>query len=102
MEMISKVSRGSRMDQVYLPKNRSGFSIGDYVIIRSFEPLKEIEKLYFYNIDYIEPIKIQIIEHIFEIINKYSDKYDNILVNGSFLEKGFHFNDVDILLIKEG
>jgi hypothetical protein len=33
MELIAKVSKGSKMDQAYIPKNRSGFSIFTIFII---------------------------------------------------------------------
>ena len=43
MEIIAKISKGSNMDQVYLPKNRIGFDIGNYVLIKPFE--KKLLKL---------------------------------------------------------
>lgn len=96
MEIIAKVSRGSKMDQVYLPKNRFGIKPGSYVLIK--EVYKKEEKIFFYNIKNIEKIKIIIIKEIFNILNKY--EFDNIMVTGSFLDSGFNFNDVDIILIK--
>ena len=58
------------MDQVYIPKNRIGFDTGSYVIIK---PLQEIEKAiikpFFYNIDFLEPIKLMVVNDIFENIN---------------------------------
>lgn len=91
------------MDQVYLPKNRHGFTVGSYVVL---SPIKSVddqktERPYFYNIAELEPIKIQVIQEIFEIIDQYSNTYENIIITGSFLEKGFHFNDIDILLISD-
>ena len=41
MEIIAKISKGSNMDQIYIPKIRYGLNVGEYVIVR---PLKE-EKL---------------------------------------------------------
>jgi len=41
MVIISKISKGSKMDQIYLPKNRSNLNIGDYVII---SPLNQEKK----------------------------------------------------------
>ncbi len=100
MEIISKISKGSKMDQVYLPKKRHGFSIGSYVVIMPLEIQKEAEKPYYYNLPSLEPIKVNIINEIFALFSK-SCTYDNIIITGSFLEKGFHFNDVDVLLITE-
>ncbi|MFH1358500.1 MAG: hypothetical protein ABIH37_01280 [archaeon] len=92
------------MDQIYIPKLRANLPIGTYVIIK---PLKttlkgnkeEENKLHFYNIKSIEPLKLQIINQIIKIIDHNSQDYENIIITGSFLEKGFSFNDIDILLI---
>ena len=100
MEMISKISKGSKMDQIYIPKNRSGLSIGSYVVITPLETEKVIEKPYFYNIKYIEPIKLEIINKIMKIIDELADN-ENIIITGSFLDKGFNFNDIDIILVGE-
>ncbi|MEK6932570.1 MAG: hypothetical protein AABW56_02125 [Nanoarchaeota archaeon] len=100
MEIISKVSKGSKMDQIYIPKNRYGFSVGSPVIIKSLEEERIIEKPYFYNINYIEPIKLDIINKIINIIDK-NYSYENVIFTGSFLDKGFNFEDIDVLLITE-
>ena len=103
--MIGKVSTGSKMDQIYLPKNRSGFAIGNYVVIKPLEEGREkenfAEKLYFYGVKKLEPVKLGIVEEIMRIIDKTFGDYENIFVTGSFLEEGFHFNDVDILTVTE-
>ena len=101
VELISKISKGSKMDQVYIPKNRVDLAIGSYVIIRPLETtLKEEIKPFFYNIKYIEPIKLVMIKEIFNIIEEIV-KSDNIIITGSFLEKGFKFNDIDIIIVSE-
>lgn len=91
------------MDQIYIPKRRIGFDVGSYVTIVPLQKTIEmgIEKPFFYNINFLEPIKIKIINEIFENIDKIIYKYDNIIITGSFLERGFNFNDIDILLITE-
>ena len=100
MEIISKISKGSRMDQIYLPKNRIGLDTGSYVIVKPLDVEKrKKEKPYFYNIKSIEPIKLEIIYDIINIIGKSIEKYDNIIITGSFLDKGFNFNDIDVILI---
>ena len=43
MEIIAKISRGSKMDQVYIPKNRGGFSIGSYVILKPIKIKKPLQ-----------------------------------------------------------
>ena len=101
MEIISKISKGSKMDQIYIPKNRLGFSTGAYVIIKPLETKKIVERPVLYNIKKTESIKLTIIMKIFGIIGKNYEKCDNIIITGSFLEKGFSFNDIDILIISE-
>lgn len=105
MEIISKISKGSVMDQVYIPKNRQGFPIGSYVVIKPLEtekPIESAKKPYFYNVKMLEPVKLGIIHEIFKVLDKAIGNYDNIIITGSFLEKGFSFNDIDILIIKKG
>jgi len=100
MEIIGKISKGSKMDQVYIPKNRDGLDVGSYVVLRTLEIKKPVERPYFYNIKFIEPIKLRIIGDIIDLIGRMVN-YKNIIITGSFLEKGFNFNDVDVLIISE-
>ena len=89
------------MDQIYIPKNRAGFAIGNYVVIKQLEERQEnpAEKLYFYGVKELEPVKLKIIHQVLELINKSISNYENIFITGSFLEKGFNFNDIDFLII---
>jgi len=87
------------MDQIYIPKNRTGLNIGTYVTIKPIQNIKPQKKFYYYNIDYLEPLKIKTIQEITNIIDDYDPQ--NIIIVGSFLEKGFNFNDVDILIISD-
>ncbi len=97
MVLISKISKGSKMDQIYIPKNRdSCFSVGSYVKIELIEEKEEI-KLFFYNIVKLESVKIDIIKKIFENIKN----VNNSIIGGSFLEDGFEFKDIDVLIINE-
>ena len=100
MEIISRVSKGSKMDQVYLPKNRFGLDIGSYVVVKQLEEEKTEEKFYFYGVEHIEPIKLDMLKKIIKIIDK-QHTYENVIFTGSFLDSGFNFNDIDILLIGE-
>jgi len=99
MEIISRVSKGSKMDQIYIPKNRIGLSIGTYVKIKPVQKIKLSKKLYYHNLNYLEPLKTKTIQEITSIINNYNPQ--NIIITGSFLEKGFNFNDIDILIIND-
>jgi hypothetical protein len=107
-EIIGKISKGSKMDQIYIPKNRIGFNAGEYVLILPLkgklneeENIKNRKRTFnFYGIKEIEPLKISLIASIIETINKRITP-ENIIITGSFLEKGFKFNDIDLLLINE-
>lgn len=94
--IISKVSKGSVMDQIYIPKRRAALPVGSYVIIKPIEAVDKQVQPSYYNIRYIEPIKVQIIKEIFKAIEA-----DNVVITGSFLDKGFRFNDADVLIITE-
>ena len=88
------------MDQIYIPKNRAGFEVGSYVSLRQIQERRESSApLFFYNISFLEPIKIRIINEIINSIRDIIENYENIIITGSFLEKGFNFNDIDVLLI---
>lgn len=105
MEIIAKISKGTKMDQIYIPKNRTGFSSGEYVLITSIKDKiesqdKQVPKLFFYNVTNLEPVKVRITEDIFTLIEK-QIKPENIIITGSFLEPGFKFNDIDILVITD-
>ncbi|MBU0628054.1 MAG: hypothetical protein KKC75_02605 [Nanoarchaeota archaeon] len=102
MELISKVSKGSVMDQIYLPKKRMGFEAGTYVAIRPLQETAKVDAMpIFYNIEYLEPVKVAITKEIFGLIDKNTSDYDNVIITGSFIESGFNFNDIDVLLISE-
>ena len=92
------------MDQVYIPKNRYGFPIGNYVVIKPLEKPpeeKKPEKLYFYRVKEIEPIKLEVIKEVVKIVEKKIEIYGNIIITGSILEMGFNFNDIDVLILTE-
>lgn len=91
------------MDQIYIPKNHPGFHAGNYVAIRPLinEHIRKVEKPVFYHIDSLSPVKLQIIYDIFSIIEKNNYDVENIIITGSFLDQGFKFNDIDILLISK-
>jgi len=103
MEIIGRISKGSKMNQIYLPKNHLGFHTGNYVVIKPLihENIRKIEKPVFYHIDSLSPVKLQIIYGIFSVIDKNAHDFENIIITGSFLDHGFNFNDIDILLISE-
>ncbi|HIH39138.1 TPA: hypothetical protein HA219_00210 [Candidatus Woesearchaeota archaeon] len=95
MEMISRISRGTKMDQIYISKDRHpDFEVGSYVAIAPVSRKKRIN-LFYCRIKQIEPIKSLIVREIFEFL---SDA-ENVIITGSFLERGFEFNDIDLIVI---
>ena len=94
VNLISKISKGTRMDQVYLPKIRPpGFGVGNFVEI--IPTRRKKTPFYTHNLNYLEPIKNVIKDELFD----YFAEVDNVILTGSFLEKGFNFNDVDVILM---
>jgi len=100
MAIIAKISKGTLMDQIYIPKNRIGFDVGSYVRI-SPAVAEPIERFFFHNIRSLEKLKLKVIDDVFSEIEKIVVVYDNIIVTGSFLEKGFNFEDIDIIVLTD-
>ncbi|MFT4343291.1 MAG: hypothetical protein ACMXYE_00930 [Candidatus Woesearchaeota archaeon] len=96
--MISKISKGTKMDQIYIPKNRIGFEIGSYVFIKPAEEKTQTINTFFYGVNNLEPIKMEVIQNVFTILTKHCD---TVIITGSFLDKGFNFNDIDIIVVVE-
>lgn len=97
MVIVGKISKGTLMDQVYIPKERPmGFELGAHVVIKPLAEEDEIKPVYF-NVSNLEPLKVMIIEKIF---SELSD-IENVIITGSFLERGFQFNDIDVILIND-
>ncbi|MFA6023283.1 MAG: hypothetical protein WC781_04300 [Candidatus Pacearchaeota archaeon] len=108
MELIGRISKGSKMDQIYISKNRAGLDIGSYVIVTPINQIRQEHNetnkkasLFFYNVKKIEKLKVSIIDEIIRIIeeNTNSKEIENILFVGSFISSGFNFKDLDIILI---
>lgn len=82
------------MDQIYISKKRYGLEVGSYVAITSVLKKPTI-KSYYYHIKKLEPIKVQVINDLFNFLSN----AENVIIAGSFLEKGFNANDIDIIII---
>lgn len=96
VNIISTISKGTKMDQIYLPKVRSpGFSIGDHVEI--IPTKKEKVSFYTHHVAQLEPLKSIIKDEILS----YFEHAENVFITGSFLENGFEFNDIDVLVLGE-
>lgn len=84
------------MDQIYLPKVRPpGFAVGDLVEI--IPTTKENVPFYTHHVSRLEPLKSIIKDEILS----YFEHTDNTFITGSFLEEGFQFNDIDVLVLSE-
>ena len=100
MEIVAKISKGSKMDQIYIPKNRIGLNVGSYVLVKSIEQInKKIEKPYFYNVSSIGSVKMEVVNEIFDFVAKEIGECENVIITGSFVDEGFGFNDVDVLIV---
>src|SRR3989344_8478027 len=102
MVIVSKVSRGSKMDQIYIPKNRVGLAVGSYARISpvSGKQAKNVD-VFYYGVDDIEPVKVRIIKEIFNEVGGLVHLLDNLIITGSFVEEGFGFRDVDLLIVTD-
>ena len=89
------------MDQIYIPKNRMGLASGSYVVVKALSVGRKIERPYFFNIKNIEALKLEIVKEVIKIIDENIENYDNVLFVGSFLNKGFCFNDIDVVLVSD-
>lgn len=97
--LIKKISKGSRFNQIYLQKNEGfGFEPGKSVIITPLDDIiaKEPE-IFEYNVK-LGSLKREIVKLVFKIVDS-CGHYDNIIVTGSFLDEGFDFKDIDIIII---
>lgn len=97
--IIKKISKGARFNQIYLQKNEGiGFEPGKSVVISPLENIIVKEPSIFeYNVK-LGSLKKEIIKLVFRIIDD-NGYYDNILITGSFLDEGFTFEDIDIVII---
>ncbi|HLC96622.1 MAG TPA: hypothetical protein VJH97_04830 [Candidatus Nanoarchaeia archaeon] len=96
--LIRKISKGSRFNQIYLQKDEMGFEPGTAVLLQPvLETMSREIEPFQYNVA-VDKIKKEVIKKIFKIIDS-AGASKNILITGSFLEKGFTFEDIDIIVI---
>ena len=96
MEIIGKISKGTKMDQIYISKERvPGFETGRHVLIKPVQEFKS--NPFYYKVKALEPIKNMIIKELFS----YLDYLENIIITGSFIEEGFEFKDIDIIIVTD-
>ncbi|MBI2449560.1 nucleotidyltransferase domain-containing protein [Candidatus Pacearchaeota archaeon] len=99
LKFIHRVSKGSRFNQIYVPKRiESDFEVGDMVEVRLLK--KKIELYSSPNLPRISKFKEKLIRDIFSFLSGYGE-IRQIFIFGSFLTKHIDYNDIDILILIE-
>lgn len=97
IKFIHKVSKGSRFNQIYIPKEMEiHFESGDLVEVTLLE--KKSTLYYSKNLKKLGEFKEDLIKKVFSILSKSKD-IKQIFFVGSFLTKKIDYNDIDIIII---
>ena len=98
-KFIHKISKGSRFNQIYIPKEmNSVFEIGDIVEIKL---LSKKESFYYSkNLKKLSNYKENFVKEIFSSLAGFSD-IRQVFIVGSFLTNKIDYNDLDVLLITD-
>ena len=95
IKFVHNVSKGSRFNQIYVPKEMKGeFEVGDLVEVRL---LKKKAEIFFYNTQEINNFKKSLIKKIFSSL---PGKIEQAFISGSFLSQ-LEYNDIDLIIISE-
>lgn len=94
-----KVSKGSRFNQIYIPKEMEAvFEVGDIVEVNL---LKKKEQLYYSKtLRQVSEFKEKLIRDVFSYLANFPE-IKQIFVFGSFLIEKIDYNDIDLLVILE-
>lgn len=96
MKFVHKVSKGTRFNQIYIPKEMERvFEVGDLVEIKLIE--KKSKLYYSKNLKKLGEFKERLIQEIFNSLKKFNE-IKQIFVVGSFLTK-IDYNDIDLILV---
>ena len=99
MKFVHKVSRGSKFNQIYIPKDKEKeFEPGDLVEVRLLK--KEFKVYYSKNLKGLTEFKEKLVKEVFEFLMNYKE-IKQIFIFGSFLTKKIDYNDIDILILTE-
>lgn len=97
MEFEHKISKGSRFNQIYIPKEmESIFEVGDIVKVKLLK--KKTEIYYSKNLLKLEEFKEKLIKEIFSHLSTYPN-IKQIFIVGSFLIEKVDYNDIDLVII---
>ena len=92
-----KVSKGSRFNQIYVPKNMEPFiEAGDEVEVRLVR--KFINVHYSTDLKKLPEFKEDLIKNIFSFLSNIPN-VSSMFVVGSFLTEKINYNDIDVVLI---
>lgn len=99
LTFTKEVSKGSRFNQIYVPKSLNEvIEPGDIVEVRLVQ--KKKEEFYTTKDIAISPFKQRLIKDIFNVLRQYPE-IQQAYIGGSFLTKVVGYNDIDIVLVVE-
>lgn len=99
MKFIHKISKGSKFNQIYVPREAEReFEVGDLVEVKLLK--KKTELHYSQKSIELSKFKEKLIKEIFEFFSEY-EKVKACFIFGSFLTKKIDYNDIDLLVIVE-
>ncbi|MDO8509398.1 MAG: nucleotidyltransferase domain-containing protein [Nanoarchaeota archaeon] len=99
MKFIHRISKGSKFNQIYVPKEaEEKFEIGDLVEVRLLA--KKTDLYFSRNSIKLTKFKEKLIKDIFAFLSKNTD-IKQIFIFGSFLTKKIDYNDIDIMIVGE-
>jgi hypothetical protein len=91
------VSKGSRFNQVYVPKNmEKAIEVGDEVEVKLIK--KHISLNYSKELKKLSNYKENLVKDIFSFCNEFIN-VNSVIIVGSFLTEKINYNDIDIVLI---
>ncbi len=97
MKFIHRISKGSRFNQIYVPKEmESIFDVGDLVEVRLLK--KNVQLHYSKNLLKLSEFKEKLIKEIFLVLSQFGKIKQSFIV-GSFLTQKIDYNDIDIVII---
>ncbi len=99
VKFVHKISRGSRFNQIYIPKeNEKEFEPGDIVEVRLLK--KDFKIYYSKNLKELTEFKEKLVKEVFEFLTAYKE-IKQIFIFGSFLTRKIDYNDIDILILTD-
>lgn len=94
---VKTVSKGSRFNQIYVPKNMEGLiEVGDEVEVTLIK--KHVELHYSKGLRKLSHFKENLIKDIFSFVNDIAN-VGYVFIVGSFLAEKINYNDIDVVLI---